>query len=167
MSASRFGFSNWSGFFRVIVWLFMAFSLPGFLAGGWHGLVAAFALSFVMAPLIVLITSKIDALSRLNTGKNTESRSKELANELSLIRCDVILGNYDEALSHINQILRNNPDEPEVLYMKAQIVWRGFRNQDSAVTCLEKALAVADPQDQYYGWSQNLLVELCGSGREK
>jgi tetratricopeptide (TPR) repeat protein len=157
MAVLDFNIDNRNEYFRIVVWQFMAYSLPGALAGGWHGLVAAFVLSLVLAPLIVLITSK---------GKAGSSPS-DLANELSLVRCDVVLQNYDEALGQINKILRSNPDEPEVLYLKAQIVWRGFRNHDSAVNCLNKALAVADPRDQYYGWAQNFMVELCGCGYEK
>lgn len=150
------------GYFRIFIFLFFGFSLVFLMLWGLGGLAAAFVLSLAMTPLIMLITIKIGGVAgKLFTGVNREWDPEELlAIEFNKVRSALGHKRYDEGLRRINQILLANPDHPEALYLKARIVWQGFQNHGSAVSCLNRILTAADRREQYHRWARNFLAEL-------
>jgi tetratricopeptide (TPR) repeat protein len=68
---------------------------------------------------------------------------------------------YDKALFVINKILKQDPEFPEALYIKAKIVWEGFENAESARTNLKKVMDLtSNKNDTIYHWSSHLYDEI-------
>jgi hypothetical protein len=69
--------------------------------------------------------------------------------------------NYHKALVIVNGILKNAPDLPEALYLKAQILVQGYRKEDEAKILLERILIVLPkPGETYHRWARTLLDEI-------
>ena len=68
---------------------------------------------------------------------------------------------YDKALFVINNILKQDPEFPEALYIKAKIVWEGFENAESARANLKKVMDLtSNKNDTIYRWSSHLYDEI-------
>ena len=68
---------------------------------------------------------------------------------------------YHKALVLVSGILKKAPDLPEALYLKAQIIWEGYRKADEAKNILEKVLGILpDKQETYHRWAQSLIDEI-------
>ena len=68
---------------------------------------------------------------------------------------------YGIALRKVNEILEMDPEFPEALFLKAQILWEGFRNSDAAVPYLEKIqMVVREEQSAVRRWACSLLEDI-------
>jgi len=68
---------------------------------------------------------------------------------------------YLTALVLVNEILKKAPDLPQALFLKAQILWEGYRKAGEAQKVLEKLLEIIpDKQDTYHRWAQSLLDDI-------
>ncbi len=107
-------------------------------------------------------TSEFLANVFYGTGREGQWSREELINiELHRVRCAKIKGFYKQALNHVNAILAIEPDFPEALLLKAQILWEGFGNAGAAQAHLEKLMCViTDKNDRYYRWARNFYDEL-------
>jgi hypothetical protein len=47
---------------------------------------------------------------------------------------------FDQANAILNSLLRRDPEWPEALFLKAQVMWEGFGNVGSAKSYLEKIM---------------------------
>jgi len=96
------------------------------------------------------------------TGREGQWSREELINiELNQVRCAKMKGYPKQALIHVNAILALEPDFPEALLIKAQILWEGFGNAGAAQAHLEKLMRVnRDKNDRYHRWARNLYDEL-------
>lgn len=56
---------------------------------------------------------------------------------------------YSEALNIINEILENIPAFPEALFLKAQILWEGFKNSKETSTALDRALELVKDDEPF------------------
>ena len=84
-----------------------------------------------------------------------------LAGELIKARLLKAAGRFDEALEAINSTLRKQPNYPEALFLKAQILWEGFYDDRRASACLKKVVQMKSMQDENIRrWSQTLLEEI-------
>jgi len=68
---------------------------------------------------------------------------------------------YDQALKAVNNILNRDPEFSEALFIKAQILWEGFKNSAAAKGNLKKIIEIKkDKNEPFYRWASNLLDEL-------
>jgi tetratricopeptide (TPR) repeat protein len=68
---------------------------------------------------------------------------------------------YAKASNMVDDILTNAPSLPEALYLKAQILWEGYRDADSSQNCLRKILVVSpDKNGTYHRWALSLLDDI-------
>ena len=90
------------------------------------------------------------------------SRRRDLlAGELIKARLLKASGRFDEALAAINSTLSKQPDYPEALLLKAQILWQGFSDARAASACLKTVVQMESMQDENIRrWSQTLLEEI-------
>jgi len=75
--------------------------------------------------------------------------------DLSKARYNKSRGEYEQALQLLNQVLVEAPDLAEALFLKAQVLWEGFGNQDEARQILERVIASVEENELLYRWASN------------
>jgi tetratricopeptide (TPR) repeat protein len=87
-----------------------------------------------------------------------------LAGELIKARLLKASKRFDEALASVNSTLLKQPDYPETLFLKAQILWEGFSRHAAAAACLKKVAHMQPMQNEkdenIRRWSESLLKEM-------
>lgn len=68
---------------------------------------------------------------------------------------------FQKALKTVNRIIDMDPNYPEALYLKAQILWEGFENHGGAQSYLKKIIEVANDKDTTIRrWAISLSEEI-------
>ena len=61
----------------------------------------------------------------------------------------------------IEDILAKDPKFPEALFLKAQILWQGFEDKETANQCLLKIIQTEpDRKAVFHRWALNLYAEI-------
>ena len=68
-------------------------------------------------------------------------------------------GDIDAALALLDQVLEQDPSNPEALYVKAQIHW-DRKNAAAAAKALRTLLQTNPKENEYYRWGKALLQEI-------
>jgi tetratricopeptide (TPR) repeat protein len=69
-------------------------------------------------------------------------------------------GEFEEANQIIDQVLEKDPDFPDALYLKAQILWEGFEKKQEASECLLSVMKLVPQENTLHRWASSLLKEL-------
>ena len=69
-------------------------------------------------------------------------------------------GEFEEANEIIDQVLEKDPDYPDALYLKAQILWEGFEKKQKASECLQNVMRLVPQEDTLHRWASSLLKEM-------
>ena len=69
-------------------------------------------------------------------------------------------GRFKEAIGIIDQVLEKDPDFPDALYVKAQILWEGFKKRQEASECLQNVMRFVPQEDTLHRWASNYLKEM-------
>lgn len=70
-------------------------------------------------------------------------------------------GRYDEALLAVGDALAKDPEFPEALFLKAQILLQGFEAISEANQCLIKVMKTEkDPDATLHRWARNLYDDI-------
>ncbi len=133
-------------------------SFPGMVLAGLDTISGTFRVFFKFRDK----TSEFLVNAFYGTGREGQWSREELINiELHRVRCAKIKGFHKQALNHVNTILAIEPDFPEALLLKAQILWEGFGNAGAAQAHLKKLMRVNPKKnDRYYRWARNFYDEL-------
>lgn len=68
---------------------------------------------------------------------------------------------YPKALNIVNKIIHLDPNFPDALFLKAQIVWEGFRNHKAAKSNIKTIMnLVKDEKETIYQWALSLSKEI-------
>jgi len=68
---------------------------------------------------------------------------------------------YTKALNTVNRIIRLDPDFPDALFLKAQILWEGFQNHNAAKSNLSKIFEmIQDENETIYQWARSLSKQI-------
>ena len=62
-------------------------------------------------------------------------------------------GRFKEALSIINEVLDKDPDFPDALYLKGQILWEGFENSLESKKLFRRVMQLSSTEAEIYRWS--------------
>lgn len=155
----------------LILVIVLLFSIPfgyyyglSYWANGVTGAVVGFVLGAMLAAVGLIAAGKMEkTIFIMLSGKRKANFSlrEQLESDLQQIRYYKMRKEYDIALRKVNDVLKLDPDFPEALFLKAQIVWEGFGNSASAISNLEKIrTTVAERQSSIYRWSGTLLEEI-------
>ena len=68
-------------------------------------------------------------------------------------------GDIDKALALLDQVLEQDPTNPEALYLKAQILWEQ-KKAAPAAKALRTLLQTNPKENEYYRWGKALLQEI-------
>ncbi|WP_446009101.1 tetratricopeptide repeat protein [Candidatus Electrothrix sp.] len=103
-----------------------------------------------------------------NGSPGTFSLNEQLAAEVEKIRILQSKQKFAKALKTANAVLARNPEHPEALYLKAQIL-SGFGKYSAAHACLNKLIAIKDPapDEKLRNWAISLRKEVLKRIRER
>ncbi len=91
-----------------------------------------------------------------------------LAGELIKARLMKASRRFDEALEVVNSTLRRLPNQPEALFLKAQILCEGYCKYIEATRCLKKVIRMEElPDETIRTWSRTLLEEIAEQRRKR
>ncbi len=149
-----------NNFMRTIPFL----GVLGLLMDGFQGLVIATAASVVVAICTDVLSGMIGSGS-VNTlygfGRRTSTLRERLAGDLSQARYHKMKQNYDNAMAKLESILVRDPDNPEALFLKAQVLWEGYGDRIAAKECLMQVIKVEpDRNAVYHRWALNMYREI-------
>ncbi len=150
--------------------LILFFSVPfGYYYGSVYwgrpilGAMSGLILGSVTTVVMLIIVSKMaNFFARISGEREARFSLKEqLESDMQQVRYHKMRKEYDVALRKINDVLGQDPDFPEALFLKAQVVWEGFGNSASAISNLEKIKSVSDDrQSSICRWAAALLSEI-------
>lgn len=138
--------------------------LAGGLAGAFIGLTAAAAVSAVIGPATTIFTGMVGggAVNMFyGLGRRPISSRERLVGDLNVAKHHKLCDRFDEALIKIEGILARDPEHPEALFLKAQILWQGFEDREAAKNCLLKIIKTEpDKKAVFHRWALNLYGEI-------
>jgi tetratricopeptide (TPR) repeat protein len=138
--------------------------LTGGLLGAGIGLIAAVFVSAVVGSIAtafsgLLSGGAVDVL--YGTGRRAIGLRERLAGDLNVVRHHKLCDRFDEALITIEDILAKDPEFPEALFLKAQILWHGFEDAEAAKGCLLKVIQIEpDKETVFHRWALNLYGDI-------
>jgi len=121
----------------------------GYVRWGLHGAIAG-AIAAGIAGLVIsavvmfLLDAAGGAASSLISGRREAvwTTREQVQGFLSQARFNKDNGDYTIAFNYVNKVLDKDPDYPEALMLKAQILWEGFSRADAAIRFLDKILSL-------------------------
>lgn len=139
----------------------------GYVRWGFHGAVGGalgagiFGLA-LSALIMYLLDAAGGAAGNLISGRRPAvwTTREQLQGLLSQARFNKDNGDYTIAFNYINQVLQKDPDFPEALVLKAQILWEGFSRADAALRFLEKVLTLDDCDKMLFNQARLLHNDL-------
>jgi tetratricopeptide (TPR) repeat protein len=143
----------------------------GLVVGGFQGLLLAAAASALVS-VCTEVFSGILGSGSINTlygfGRRTSTLRERLAADLSQVRFHKMKLEYDSALVKLEEILARDPDFPEALFLKAQILWEGYQNRTAAKACLMRVIKFEpDKNAVFHRWASNLYQEINATNKIK
>jgi len=85
-----------------------------------------------------------------------------LAADLEKARYSKREGRFQEALTIIDGVLDKDPNFPDALFLKAQILWKGFGNAGVAKEYLKKVMQVVSKDETLHRWASSYYDEVTG-----
>lgn len=80
---------------------------------------------------------------------------EQLSADIARARLSKGKGQFKEALLIINSVLEKDPNYPEALFLKAQILWEGYGNKELARRNLDRILELVKDDDPMRRWAIN------------
>jgi tetratricopeptide (TPR) repeat protein len=143
-----------------VVWGYV----EGGIAWAFVGLLAAIAVSAVVGSAATIFARALGggAANRLyGTGRRTIGDRERLAGDLNVVRFRKRSKKFDEALIRIDDVLAKDPDFPEALFLKAQILWEGFKDHEAAKECLRRIIKLEpDTKADFHRWALDFYREM-------
>jgi tetratricopeptide (TPR) repeat protein len=157
---------------RNTIWAFPYLAVMGlmwgYLAGGSSGAVAGLAVAFLVSAAIGPAASNLTG--RLGEGavntlfglnRRTIGSRERMAGDLNVVRYHKLCNRFKDALLKIEEVLAKDPDFPEALFLKAQILWEGFEDRQAAKECLMKIIkAETDKKAVFRRWALSFYGEM-------
>ena len=132
--------------------------------GALLGVFVAVLLSLLVGTITGLVTDKAGgAASGLlyGRGKSTFSLRERLEGDLQQVRYHKMNGRFGQAAELIEGVLTQDPEFPDALFLKAQILWEGFKDSTGSKVCLKQVLeTVPDKDEPLHRWASHLFSEI-------
>ena len=121
-----------------------------------------------LCALMVYVVEKFGSgLGRFFSGwSSREPTTREsLAADLEKARYSKREGRFQEALTIIDGVLDKDPNFPDALFLKAQILWKGFGNAGTTKECLRKVMQLVPKDETLHRWALSFYDEVNGVKR--
>jgi len=157
---------------RNAIWAFPYLAVMGliwgYLARGFFGAVVGLVVAFLVSAAIGSATFSVTGRlgdGTVNTlyglGRTTIGIRERMAGDLNVVRYHKLCNRFDDALLKIEEVLAKDPDFPEALFLKAQILWEGFEDRQAAKECLLKIIKVEpDKKAVFRRWALSFYGEM-------
>lgn len=140
----------------------------GYLAGGSSGAVVGLVAAILVSATIGSATSTLRGVpgegfanTFFDLNRRTIGLRDRLAGDLNVIRYHKLCNRFDLALLALDAVLAKEPDFPEALFLKAQILWEGYDDREGAKNSLMKIMKVEpDEKAVFRRWAMNFYREL-------
>jgi len=113
--------------------------------------------------LVMVITGFVSGSAGMlySGGRARVTLREQLAGDLTAARVCKTEKRFDDALAGVENILAKDPEFPEALLLKAQILWEGFADGPSARSTVMKVLHLeTDQTAPVYRWAGELYKEI-------
>jgi hypothetical protein len=117
-------------------------------------------------PLCAIMSSIVERLGSLLGGllsgwSSRRATDREtLAADMGKARYSKREGRFQEALTIINGVLTKDPDYPDALFLKARVLWEGFKKGGSAKACLRKVMQLVSRDEALHRWASSYYDEV-------
>jgi tetratricopeptide (TPR) repeat protein len=153
----------WALPYLAVLGIFWGFMVGGPL-GALAGLLAAAAASAVIGSATTVFTGIVGG-GAVNVfyglGRKPSGLRERLTGDLNVARHHKLCGRFEEAWIKIEGILAEDPEFPEALFLKAQILWEGFGDAKAAKQCLLQIIKTEpDKKAVLHRWALNLYGEI-------
>ena len=138
-------------------------ALISFFRYGWIAFFIAVPVSFLLPLPAMYATGRIaDAFVFLyNGGSRATTLNEQLAGDIDKVKILKREKDFTGALETAEAILTRNPEHPEALFLKAQILSQEFEKYGAANTCLKKIIAMETlPDESIRQWAATLHEEI-------
>jgi hypothetical protein len=150
-------------FLKSFFWIFFASGVLGFFLFGLTGVLIAAIFSIVASMIAVSASDQVGGMAAtLYTGHAPARNLRaQLVADLDGARHHKRHKRFVDALSAVNKILAQDPDFPDALFLKAQILFEGFEDVEGAKKCLTKVMEVVkNKRETIYRWASSFHDEL-------
>ena len=145
--------------------------LLGWVIGGLQGVIIALPGSILAAFAVELLSGGIGNGSvniLYGTGRLDRTMRDQFIGTLSQARFHKMSQRHDLALGCVDEVLAVAPNYIEALFLKAQILWEGYRDSAAAKKCLIHVIKVeADKEAPFHRWSLSLYKEMTEYKRDQ
>ena len=153
----------WALPYLVLLGLCLGYMSYGLL-GALIGLLVAITVSAAVGSATTVFTGILgDGAVNVfyGLGRKTTDLREQLSGDLNVARHHKLCNRFNEALIKIENVLAKDPDYPEALFLKAQILWEGFEDRGEAKSCLLKVIKLEpDKEAPFHPWALDLYREL-------
>ena len=95
------------------------------------------------------------------------SRREQLSADLAKARSSRSGARFEEALSIINGVLDKDPEFPDALFLKAQILWDGFENSRESKDCLRRLMQTVPHEEPLHRWASSFFDEIIRTEKKR
>jgi tetratricopeptide (TPR) repeat protein len=123
-----------------------------------------------LCALMVYVVEKFGSgLGRFLSGWSSKrpTTRETLAADLEKARYSKREGRFHEALTIIDDVLDKDPNLPDALFLKAQILWKGFGNAGTTEECLRKVMQLTPKGETLHRWALSFYDEVSGMKRKQ
>jgi hypothetical protein len=158
-------------FLLSVVRLAPVCALLGWAIGGKSGMLMALPGSILAAFIVAGLSGGLSSTSvniLYGTGRLDRTMRDQFIGTLSQARFHKMSQRHDLALGCVNTVLAAAPNYIEALFLKAQILWEGYRDSIGAKHCLLRIIKVEpDKEAPFHRWSLELYKEIAGWERNQ
>ena len=145
--------------------------LLGWVIGGMQGVLYALTGSVLAAFAVEFLSGGIGSGSvniLYGTGRLDRTMRDQFIGTLSQARFHKMSRRHDLALGCVDDVLAVAPNYIEALFLKAQILWEGYRDSAAAKKCLMHVIKVEpDKEAPFHRWSLSLYKEMAEYERSR
>jgi tetratricopeptide (TPR) repeat protein len=157
-----------SRFWRYFIWIALGSNLVWYLFGftwPYYWTLLACLLGPVAVCLITSRSAGDVANCLCGSGHQDTFLQDRLAGEIDKIRFLKRQGKFEKALAVVNDVLDQAPNFPEALYLKAHVLWEGYKNPWAAESYFKKVIELTEDREPIHRWASSCLLSPRINGR--
>ena len=146
-------------------------ALLGWTIGGKSGMLMALPASMLAAFAVECLSGGFSSTPvniLYGTGRLDRTMQDRFIGTFSQARFHKMSQRHDLALGYVDEVLAAAPNYIEALFLKAQILWEGYRDSTGAKDCLLHVIKVEpDKEAPFHRWSMVLYREIGDGERSR
>ena len=93
--------------------------------------------------------------------RSWRSLREQLAGDLERIKYMKRCGDFKDALKLADEVLEKDPEFPEALYLKSQVLWEGFEDRSGAAPILRRLIKSLPREEPLRRWVKEYYGQVC------